>query len=59
MNIDGLGSETVAQMVEAGLVIDPGSLYKLTSEDLLPLDRMAEKSVHLSAATLQSSSVVR
>lgn len=46
MNIDGLGSETVAQLVEAGLVIDPGSLYKLTSEDLLPLDRMAEKSVH-------------
>ena len=45
MNIDGLGSETVAQLVEAGLVIDPGSLYKLTSEDLLPLDRMAEKSV--------------
>jgi DNA ligase (NAD+) len=45
MNIDGLGSETVAQLVEAGLVIDPSSLYKLTSEDLLPLDRMAEKSV--------------
>jgi DNA ligase (NAD+) len=45
MNIDGLGSETVAQLVEAGLVIDPGSLYKLTPEDLLPLDRMAEKSV--------------
>lgn len=45
MNIDGLGSETVTQLVEAGLVIDPGSLYTLTSEDLLPLDRMAEKSV--------------
>ena len=45
MNIDGLGSETVAQLVEAGLVIDPGSLYKLSPEDLLPLDRMAEKSV--------------
>ena len=45
MNIDGLGSETVAQLVEAGLVFDPGSLYKLSPEDLLPLDRMAEKSV--------------
>ena len=45
MNIDGLGSETVAQLVEVGLIVDPSSLYKLNSDDLLPLDRMAEKSV--------------
>ena len=45
LNIEGLGSETVAQLVEVGLVNDPGSLYELKSDDLLPLERMAEKSV--------------
>ena len=45
MNIDGLGSETVVQLVEAGLITDPSSLYDLEEELLLPLERMAEKSV--------------
>ena len=42
MNIDGLGEETVAQLVEAGLVRHPGDLYRLKEEDLLPLERMAQ-----------------
>ena len=45
LNVDGLGKETVAQMVEAGLIRDVADLYKLRSEDLLPLERMAQKSV--------------
>ena len=45
MNIDGLGSETVVQLVEAGLITDVCSLYDLKEEDLLPLERMADKSV--------------
>jgi DNA ligase (NAD+) len=45
MNINGLGAETVVQLVEAGLLIDPGSLYDLKAEDILPLDRMADVSV--------------
>ena len=45
MNINGLGEETVVQLVEAGLLVDPGSLYDLKAEDLLPLERMAEVSV--------------
>jgi DNA ligase (NAD+) len=45
MNIDGLGSETVVQLVEAGLIKDPSSLYDLDENMLLPLERMAEKSV--------------
>ena len=45
MNVDGLGSETVLQLVEAGLVKDVSSLYTLEAEQLLPLERMAEKSV--------------
>ncbi|MBC8151090.1 MAG: NAD-dependent DNA ligase LigA, partial [Bacteroidetes bacterium] len=42
MNINGLGAETVIQLVEAGLLVDPGSLYDLRAEDILPLDRMAD-----------------
>ncbi|MBM71964.1 MAG: DNA ligase (NAD(+)) LigA [Crocinitomicaceae bacterium] len=45
MNIDGLGSETVVQLVEAGLITDVSSLYELREADLLPLERMAERSV--------------
>ena len=45
MNVDGLGSETVVQLVEAGLIKDLSSLYTLDAEQLLPLERMAEKSV--------------
>lgn len=45
MNIDGLGSETVSQLVEARLIADVSSLYSLKAEELLPLERMAEKSV--------------
>ena len=42
MNVDGLGKETVAQLVEAGLIRDVADLYRLTAEDLLPLERMAQ-----------------
>ena len=45
MNVDGLGKETVTQLVEAGLIRDVVDLYRLTAEDLLPLERMAQKSV--------------
>ena len=44
MNIDGLGEKIVDQLVDTGLVKDPADLYSLTLEDLVPLERMAEKS---------------
>jgi DNA ligase (NAD+) len=44
MDIDGIGEETVEQLYNAGLVQNIADLYKLTKEDLLPLERMAEKS---------------
>lgn len=44
MNIDGLGAETVGQLFEAGLVNNVADLYNLDMEQLLPLERMAEKS---------------
>ena len=55
LNIEGLGSETVAQLVEVGLVNDPGSLYELKSDDLLPLERMAEKSVQKLLSGIETS----
>jgi DNA ligase (NAD+) len=45
MNVDGLGKETVTQLVEAGLIRDVADLFSLRAEELLPLERMAQKSV--------------
>jgi DNA ligase (NAD+) len=44
MDIEGMGAETVDQFVQADLIVDPSDLYHLSKEDLLPLERMAEKS---------------
>lgn len=44
MDIEGLGQETVVQLHQAGLVSGIADLYELKKEDLLPLERMAEKS---------------
>lgn len=43
MNIDGVGEALVAQLVEKGLVRDVADLYRLTAEELLPLERMGRK----------------
>jgi DNA ligase (NAD+) len=44
MDIEGLGDKLVSQLVDAGLINDPADLYFLKSENLLTLERMAEKS---------------
>ena len=44
MDIDGLGAETVALLHNAGLVANYADLYELKKEQILPLERMAEKS---------------
>lgn len=46
MDIDGLGSETVELLFQQGLIRNYADLYTLTKAELLPLDRMAEKSVN-------------
>ncbi|MDR6225895.1 NAD-dependent DNA ligase LigA [Desmospora profundinema] len=45
MNIEGLGEKVVTQLFEAGLIRGPADLYDLKEEDVLPLERMGEKSV--------------
>jgi DNA ligase (NAD+) len=44
MDIEGLGDSLVHQLAEKGLVRDVGDLYALKLEDLVGLERMAEKS---------------
>lgn len=44
MDIDGLGGETVELLRKSELVANYADLYDLTIEQILPLDRMAEKS---------------
>jgi DNA ligase (NAD+) len=44
MDIEGVGWALVTQLQEKGLVADPADLFFLTKEQLLELDRFAEKS---------------
>ncbi len=46
MNIDSLGGETIVQLFNAGLVKTIADLYDLKKEQILPLERMAEKSAN-------------
>lgn len=44
MDVEGLGGETVALLVKEKLIESYADLYELKKEQLLPLERMAEKS---------------
>lgn len=44
MDIEGLGGETVALLVTNGLINNYADLYELKAEEVIPLERMAEKS---------------
>nr|WP_293301045.1 NAD-dependent DNA ligase LigA [Allomuricauda sp.] len=44
MDIEGMGSETVELLFKEGLIANYADLYTLTKEQVVPLERMAEKS---------------
>jgi len=44
MDIEGLGEKIIDQLVERGLVRNVADLYSLTKEQLIDLERMADKS---------------
>ncbi|WP_298315416.1 NAD-dependent DNA ligase LigA [uncultured Aquimarina sp.] len=44
LDIEGLGGETVALLVKEGLITNYADLYDLKKEQVIPLERMAEKS---------------
>jgi DNA ligase (NAD+) len=47
MDVEGLGEERVTQFVEAGLLGDAADVYSLTVEQLVPLERIGERSAQL------------
>ncbi len=57
MNIDGMGKALVEQLVEAGLISDFPSIYRLKDSRaaLLALDRMGEKKVDNLLAAIEQS----
>ncbi|WOD43656.1 NAD-dependent DNA ligase LigA [Hwangdonia lutea] len=55
MDIEGLGGETVALLVNEGLIDNYSDLYELTKEQVLPLERMAEKSAENLVAGIEVS----
>ena len=44
MDIENLGDALIEQLVETGLVENFADIYKLTKDELLGLERMADKS---------------
>jgi DNA ligase (NAD+) len=44
MDIDRLGDRLIARLAEAGILKDPADIYFLTKDDLLAMERMADKS---------------
>ncbi len=44
MDIEGMGSETVTLLFQEGLITNYADLYSLTKDQVMPLERMAEKS---------------
>lgn len=55
MDIDGLGEETVNLMVKEGLIRDFADLYALEVNQLIPLERMGEKSAQNLVQGVQNS----
>lgn len=55
MNIDGLGEKVVEQLFQTQLVQSIDDLYRLNKEQLLPLERMGEKSVQNLLTAIEAS----
>lgn len=43
VNIDGVGDKLIDQLVEAKLIKTPADLFKLTKDQLMPIDRMGDR----------------
>jgi len=58
MNIDGLGAETIQLLFKEGLVSNYADLYELREAQIIPLERMAEKSAQNIIAGIEKSKEV-
>jgi DNA ligase (NAD+) len=55
MDIEGLGSKLVEQLIERGMVEDPSGLYRLTRKEVELLERMGPKSAENLIVALDKS----
>ena len=55
MDIEGLGGETIGLLVRENLIHNYADLYQLKAEDVLPLERIAEKSANNMIKSIQRS----
>ena len=55
MKIEGLGEKVIASLIEAGLARTAADLYGLVVEQLVPLERMGEKSAENLVASIAES----
>ncbi|MGB0933622.1 MAG: NAD-dependent DNA ligase LigA [Lishizhenia sp.] len=58
LNVDGLGAETVDQLYTAGLIANSADLYTLKFDEVVSLERMADKSVNNMLKGLEESKKV-
>lgn len=58
LNIENLGQETIEQLYREKLVENPADFYVLTKEQLVPLERMAEKSAQNIISGIEKSKEV-
>lgn len=55
LNIVGLGEEIIEQLFDEGLIKHPSDLFNLKMEDLLPLERFAEKKAENIVTAIQKA----
>ena len=55
MDIEGLGPETIDLLMENGLIHNIADLYDLKKEDLIPLERLGEKSAENIIKSIEAS----
>lgn len=53
-DIDGVGPKIIDQLIDAGLIRDSADLFKLKKEDLLNLERFADKSAENTINAIQA-----
>lgn len=55
LDIEGLGAKWVETLIEKGMIKTPADLFDLTEADLVPLERMAEKSASNFVAAVETA----
>jgi DNA ligase (NAD+) len=58
INIDGVGPKIIDQLMDVGLIKDASDLYALEKEDLLNLERFAEKSAENTIGAIQAQKII-